>query len=220
MLYILCGVCSGGSHSSQSVDFVLHRYIFYLVWIRHCYIFYVVCAAEAHSRANQWIAYFTSTENRHALPLFTSLLNVVCAYDPVGYGMPYNHLMFTDTREPLVEVALHVLCATLEGSEPAVAPSDVIAGTANVKPANEVHENESRSLQKYYYFSATNIFTLTFRSLSETFIRRSLFNSSSGSCQDSDATWQEISRTCGSACIASLVPVQRLPSFFLNMYCL
>jgi len=97
------------------------------------------CVAEAHSRANQWIAYFTSTENRHALPLFTSLLNVVCAYDPVGYGMPYNHLMFTDTREPLVEVALHVLCATLEGSEPAVAPSDVIAGTANVKPANEVY---------------------------------------------------------------------------------
>jgi len=97
------------------------------------------CTAEAHSRANQWIAYFTSTENRHALPLFTSLLNVVCAYDPVGYGMPYNHLMFTDTREPLVEVALHVLCATLEGSEPAIAPSDVIAGTASVKPANEVH---------------------------------------------------------------------------------
>jgi len=104
-----------------------------------CDIFYA-CVAEAHSRANQWIAYFTSTENRHALPLFTSLLNVVCAYDPVGYGMPYNHLMFTDSREPLVEVALHVLCATLEGSEPAIAPSDVIAGTANVKPANEVDD--------------------------------------------------------------------------------
>jgi len=33
-----------------------------------------------------------------------------------------------------------------------------------------------------------------------TVIRRSLFNSSSGSCHDSDATWQEIGRTCGSAC--------------------
>jgi len=97
-----------------------------------------LCAAEAHSRTNQWIAYFTSTENRHALPLFTSLLNIVCSYDPVGLGMPYNHLMFTDSREPLVEVALHVLCATLEGAEPAVAPSEVIAGTAVVKPANEV----------------------------------------------------------------------------------
>ena len=95
-------------------------------------------AAEAHSRTNQWIAYFTSTENRHALPLFTSLINIVCAYDPVGYGMPYNHLMFTDSREPLVEVALHVLCATLEGCELAVPPSEVIAGTASIKPATEV----------------------------------------------------------------------------------
>ena len=98
----------------------------------------LICLAEAHNRTNQWIAYFTSTENRHALPLFTSLLNIVCAYDPVGFGMPYNHLMFTDSREPLVEVALHVLCATLEASEPAVPPSEVIAGTASVKPANEV----------------------------------------------------------------------------------
>lgn len=51
---------------------------------------------------------------RHALPLFTSLLNIVCAYDPVGYGFPYNHLLFSDYREPLVEVAAQVLIATLE----------------------------------------------------------------------------------------------------------
>ena len=44
-----------------------------------------------------------------------------------------------------------------------------------------------------------NIFTLSFRSVPETFIGRSLF-SSSGSCHDRDATWQEIGRTCGSAC--------------------
>jgi len=37
----------------------------------------------------------------------------------------------------------------------------------------------------------TNIFTLTFRSLPETFIRRSLF-SSSGSYHDIDVMWQEI----------------------------
>lgn len=65
--------------------------------------------ADAHSQPNQWIAYFTSTENRHALPIFTSLLNIVCAYDPVGYGVPYNHLMFSDHREQLVEVAQQVL---------------------------------------------------------------------------------------------------------------
>ena len=64
--------------------------------------------ADAHSEPNKWIAYFTSADNRHALPLFTSLINVVCSYDPVGYGVPYNHLLFTDHREPLVEIALQV----------------------------------------------------------------------------------------------------------------
>lgn len=51
---------------------------------------------------------------RHALPLFTSLLNVVCAYDPVGYGIPYNHLLFSDYREQLVEQAIQILIVTLE----------------------------------------------------------------------------------------------------------
>lgn len=58
--------------------------------------------------------HFTSAENRHALPLFTSLLNSVCAYDPVGIGVPYNHLLFTDTSEPLVEVCLQLLIVTLD----------------------------------------------------------------------------------------------------------
>uniref|UniRef100_A0A8C4EZC8 HID1 domain containing b n=1 Tax=Dicentrarchus labrax TaxID=13489 RepID=A0A8C4EZC8_DICLA len=63
---------------------------------------------------NPWVSFFCSTENRHALPLFTSLLNVVCAYDPVGYGVPYNHLLFSDHREQLVEQAVQILIVTLE----------------------------------------------------------------------------------------------------------
>lgn len=75
---------------------------------------------------NPWVTFFCSTENRHALPLFTSLLNVVCAYDPVGYGIPYNHLLFADYREALVEQALQILITTLEheaGASPHQAPS-------------------------------------------------------------------------------------------------
>lgn len=56
----------------------------------------------------------TSAENRHALPMFTSLLNTVCAYDPVGLGVPYNHLLFNDSIEPLVEAALQILIVTLD----------------------------------------------------------------------------------------------------------
>lgn len=63
---------------------------------------------------NPWVSFFCSTENRHALPLFTSLLNVVCAYDPVGFGFPYNHLLFSDSREQLVEQSIQILITTLE----------------------------------------------------------------------------------------------------------
>lgn len=62
----------------------------------------------------RWITRFTSAENPHVLPLFTSLLNVVCAYDPIGYGLPYNYLLFTDSREPLVQTALQVLIVSLD----------------------------------------------------------------------------------------------------------
>uniref|UniRef100_A0A672FQ87 Protein HID1-like n=1 Tax=Salarias fasciatus TaxID=181472 RepID=A0A672FQ87_SALFA len=67
-----------------------------------------------NSVLNPWVTFFCSAENRHALPLFTSLLNVVCAYDPVGYGIPYNHLLFSDYREQLVEQAVQILIVTLE----------------------------------------------------------------------------------------------------------
>jgi hypothetical protein len=53
--------------------------------------------------------------SRQTLPLFTSLINIVFSYDPVGY-LPYNYLLFSDTREPLVEVAAQLLCITLDNS--------------------------------------------------------------------------------------------------------
>lgn len=65
---------------------------------------------------------------RHALPLFTSLLNTVCAYDPVGYGIPYNHLLFSDYREPLVEEAAQVLIVTLD-HDSATSVSPTVDGT-------------------------------------------------------------------------------------------
>uniref|UniRef100_A0A8D0GYL5 HID1 domain containing n=1 Tax=Sphenodon punctatus TaxID=8508 RepID=A0A8D0GYL5_SPHPU len=80
------------------------------------------------SNANPWVQFFCSTENRHALPLFTSLLNIVCAYDPVGYGIPYNHLLFSDYREPLVEEAAQVLIVTLD-YDTATSSSPTVDGT-------------------------------------------------------------------------------------------
>ena len=64
--------------------------------------------------ANRWLEYFTAAENRHVLPLFTSLLNVTFAYDPVGYGVPYNYKMFGDSRELLVEISVQILIICLD----------------------------------------------------------------------------------------------------------
>uniref|UniRef100_A0A8C7UP09 HID1 domain containing n=1 Tax=Oncorhynchus mykiss TaxID=8022 RepID=A0A8C7UP09_ONCMY len=80
---------------------------------------------SADNILNPWVTFFCATDNRHALPLFTSLLNVVCAYDAVGYGIPYNHLMFSDYREVLVEHAVQVLIVTLDLDHSASAMEDL-----------------------------------------------------------------------------------------------
>ncbi|KAI6075660.1 Protein HID1 [Aix galericulata] len=89
------------------------------------------------SNTNPWVQFFCSTENRHALPLFTSLLNVVCAYDPVGYGIPYNHLLFSDYREPLVEEAAQVLIVTLD-YDSSTSSSPTVDGTTTGTAMDDV----------------------------------------------------------------------------------
>ncbi|KAG7275854.1 hypothetical protein CRUP_033267, partial [Coryphaenoides rupestris] len=84
-----------------------------------CFSEAMYLAPSASDSKNPWVA--------HALPLFTSLLNVVCAYDPVGYGIPYNHLLFSDQRERLVEMAMQILVVTLEHE---VAPTAGAAAAA------------------------------------------------------------------------------------------
>ena len=63
----------------------------------------------ASGTSNKWIEYFSS--NRHDLPVFTSLLNTIISYDRNGI-LPFNHLLFTDPRESLVDVCIQILIAT------------------------------------------------------------------------------------------------------------
>ncbi|KAM9772723.1 protein HID1-like isoform 2-T3 [Syngnathus typhle] len=74
----------------------------------------VLYLEPARRSADRWLLFFCSAANRHTLPLFTSLLNVVCAYEPWGWGFPYEHLLLPDRRYLLVEQALHVLLVALE----------------------------------------------------------------------------------------------------------
>ncbi|KMQ91436.1 transmembrane protein [Lasius niger] len=95
---------------------------------------------------NKWIQHLTSSENRHALPMFTSLLNTVCAYDPVGYGVPYNHLLFTDSLEPLVDVALQILIVTLDHDTTGGAPLEegAVGDNLFINYLSRIHRDEAR----------------------------------------------------------------------------
>ncbi|KAM3726835.1 Protein HID1 [Dirofilaria immitis] len=90
----------------------------------------------------RWISRFTSAENRHVLPLFTSLLNVVCAYDPIGYGVPYNYLLFTDSREPLVQTALQVLIVCLDSETQSSDKKNEYADNFFINYLSRIHREE------------------------------------------------------------------------------
>lgn len=77
------------------------------------------------TQRNQWIELFASRRNRHALPLFTSLLNVVLVYRPSRAILPLNSLLYEDNREELVELAVQILIAVLDyGIEETTDPNE------------------------------------------------------------------------------------------------
>ncbi|KAG5890768.1 hypothetical protein JTB14_016505 [Gonioctena quinquepunctata] len=102
--------------------------------------------ADITENPNKWILHLTSAENRHALPMFTSLLNTVCAYDPVGLGVPYNHLLFNDSLEPLVEAALQILIVTLDhdtsSSTPAESEDVSVPDNLFINYLSRIHRDE------------------------------------------------------------------------------
>lgn len=66
----------------------------------------------------------------------------MCAYDPVGYGIPYNHLLFSDYREPLVEVAAQVLIVTLD-YDSSTTSSPTVDGTTTGTAMDDVDVSDA-----------------------------------------------------------------------------
>lgn len=70
---------------------------------------------------NAWMDYFTnpprdSTIYGHIPHVLHSLLNTAQRYDPVGWGVPYNHLLFGDQQEELLYKAMQLLALALNYS--------------------------------------------------------------------------------------------------------
>ncbi|XP_028136064.1 protein HID1 [Diabrotica virgifera virgifera] len=127
--------------------------------------------ADITENPNKWILYLTSAENRHALPMFTSLLNTVCAYDPVGLGVPYNHLIFNDSLEPLVEAALQILIVTLDhdtsSSTPAESEDVSVPDNLFINYLSRIHRDED------FNFILTGITRLLNNPLVQTYLPNS-----------------------------------------------
>lgn len=69
---------------------------------------------QVANQVNPYIQHFTSSKNRHCLPLFTSFLNTVLAHQPnSSYFNFYNNQQALD-KEQLVELCLQLLIVCLD----------------------------------------------------------------------------------------------------------
>lgn len=77
--------------------------------------------SPSHTLAKEdlWLNYVvTKTERKIILVLLCSFMNTACKYDPLGWGVPYNHIMVANPREQLVATCLRVLLIVLDYRSP------------------------------------------------------------------------------------------------------
>ncbi|CAG8457531.1 3335_t:CDS:10 [Racocetra persica] len=82
------------------------------------------------SKENKWIKFLVlKLERKVVLALLCSLLNTTVKYNPAGWGVPYNHMVFADPREILVTLCLQVLLVLLDYRSPSNRVDTIFAGT-------------------------------------------------------------------------------------------
>ncbi|KAF9180120.1 hypothetical protein BGZ51_006434 [Haplosporangium sp. Z 767] len=75
---------------------------------------YIPPAAIATTK-NHWIdTVVTGSDRKVTLALLCSLINSALKYNPSGWGLPYNHVMFSSQRELLVMHCLQVIVVLLD----------------------------------------------------------------------------------------------------------
>ncbi|KAG2184645.1 hypothetical protein INT43_000558 [Umbelopsis isabellina] len=75
------------------------------------------------SEQDNWIHFVVArTERKIVLALLCSMLNTAAKYNPLGWGLPYNHVVFSDPRELLVVMCLRAVLVLLDYHSPGQAP--------------------------------------------------------------------------------------------------
>ncbi|KAF9147351.1 hypothetical protein BG015_011030 [Linnemannia schmuckeri] len=92
---------------------------------------------------NRWIdTVVTGSDRQITLAILCSLVNSALKYNPSGWGLPYNHVMFNDQRELLVMLCLQVIVVLLDYQvieRPATSPSCFSAGIRIESGAGDSH---------------------------------------------------------------------------------
>eukprot|EP01126_Amoeba_proteus_P039819 TRINITY_DN4217_c0_g3_i23.p1 TRINITY_DN4217_c0_g3~~TRINITY_DN4217_c0_g3_i23.p1 ORF type:complete len:673 (-),score=147.97 TRINITY_DN4217_c0_g3_i23:168-2186(-) len=60
-----------------------------------------------------------------AMNMFLLMVGEIVTYDPIGWGVPYNYLVFADVKEKLMERSLHLLCLLLDYRSSSIAQQNV-----------------------------------------------------------------------------------------------
>ena len=119
-----------------------------------------------HPGANRWLQWARSSANTFARPLFAALLNTILGddSDPVGWGMPYGHLLTGplsyiggQPQEDRCCVGLHVLLLLLDHAPVSqqddqlaeVAVSSATARSTTAGPADNIFWSELQNLPNY-----------------------------------------------------------------------
>ncbi len=110
---------------------------------------YMINLATYVGKENKWIKYLVlKIERKVVLALLCSLLNTAVKYNPTGWGVPYNHVVFADSREMLVTMCLQVLLVLLDYRAPSnrITTNDSVAGERQRMGSVDTARSEKESI--------------------------------------------------------------------------
>ncbi|KAI9026658.1 high-temperature-induced dauer-formation protein-domain-containing protein [Phycomyces nitens] len=80
-----------------------------------------ISSSQLLSKEDLWLRFVAAkTERKVVLVVLCSLMNTACKYDPIGWGVPYNHVLIANPREKLVTMCLRVLLILLDYRSPRI----------------------------------------------------------------------------------------------------
>jgi hypothetical protein len=107
------GIMNKSVPSISSVAFDRNRKeVLKLLLVCFCETLYY--GADDYLPPNRMLKEAVAEDCPFAASLFYSLMNIICDYDPVGWGVPYAGLLGVDERESLADMSLQVLLVLLD----------------------------------------------------------------------------------------------------------